>query len=131
MNGNVIMCRIIGLYCTVLLRRAWCALLEPINSFTLISYWAVMLIQVLFFGLGIPVVSDKMHLSSVMALIHRIFFLLLFIDARFRLVRKTVLYIPLEALQHSSEVAARDKELVKRLEGKDQERACKESAQFM
>lgn len=34
---------------------------------------------------------------------------------------KTVLYIPLEALQHSPEVAARDKELVKRLEGKDQD----------
>ncbi|KAK2860339.1 hypothetical protein Q7C36_004505 [Tachysurus vachellii] len=37
-------------------------------------------------------------------------------DARFRLVRKTVLYIPLEALQHSPEVAAKNKELVKRLE---------------
>lgn len=46
--------------------------------------------------------------------------MLLFIDARFRLVRKTVLYIPLEALQHSPEVAAKNKELVKRLEGKNQ-----------
>lgn len=57
--------------------------------------------------------------------------MLLFIDARFRLGRKTLLYIPLEALQHSPEVAARDKELVKRLEGKDQKRACQGSAQFM
>ncbi|KAI5104428.1 dynein heavy chain 2, axonemal isoform X1 [Silurus meridionalis] len=37
-------------------------------------------------------------------------------DARFRPMRKTVLYIPVEALQHSPEEAARDKELVKRLE---------------
>lgn len=44
MNGNVIMCSIIGLYCTPLLRRAVCALLEPINSLAIINYGAVMLI---------------------------------------------------------------------------------------
>ncbi|XP_049338447.1 dynein axonemal heavy chain 2 [Astyanax mexicanus] len=37
-------------------------------------------------------------------------------DTRYKLVGKTVLYIPVEALQHSPEVAARDKELVKRME---------------
>lgn len=79
-----------------------------------------------FFGLGIPVVPDNMHLSSVMALIHRtqiFFYFRFFVDARPGPVRKTVLYIPLEALEHSPEVAAREKELVKRLEGKDQEGA--------
>lgn len=44
---------------------------------------------------------------------------------------KTVLYIPLEALQHSPEVAARDKELVKRLESKDQDGACRGSFYMM
>ncbi|TSK77047.1 Dynein heavy chain 2, axonemal [Bagarius yarrelli] len=38
-------------------------------------------------------------------------------DARFRLMRKTVLYVPMEALQHKTEVTAKDKEMVKRLEG--------------
>ncbi|MCJ8731422.1 hypothetical protein PDJAM_G00199410 [Pangasius djambal] len=52
--------------------------------------------------------------NNYFAHMHR--FITYLTDARFRLVRKTVLYIPLEALQHSPEVAARDKELVKRLE---------------
>ncbi|MCI4377271.1 hypothetical protein PGIGA_G00201730 [Pangasianodon gigas] len=52
--------------------------------------------------------------NNYLAHMHR--FVTYLTDARFRLVRKTVLYIPLEALQHSPEVAARDKELVKRLE---------------
>ncbi|KAM9407837.1 LOW QUALITY PROTEIN: dynein axonemal heavy chain 2 [Salvelinus alpinus] len=37
-------------------------------------------------------------------------------DTRFKLVGNTVLYIPMEALQHSPEVASKDKELVQRLE---------------
>ncbi|XP_060775597.1 dynein axonemal heavy chain 2 [Neoarius graeffei] len=49
-------------------------------------------------------------------LVHMHRFITYLTDARFSLVRKTVLYIPLEALQYSPEVAAKDKELVKRLE---------------
>ncbi|KAK3546101.1 hypothetical protein QTP70_022875 [Hemibagrus guttatus] len=52
--------------------------------------------------------------NNYIAHMHR--FITYLTDARFSLVRKTVLYIPLEALQHSPEVAARDKEMVKRLE---------------
>nr|XP_029501164.1 dynein heavy chain 2, axonemal-like [Oncorhynchus nerka] len=37
-------------------------------------------------------------------------------DTRFKLVGNTVLYIPMEALQRSPEVASKDKELVQRLE---------------
>ncbi|XP_045081518.1 dynein axonemal heavy chain 2 isoform X2 [Coregonus clupeaformis] len=37
-------------------------------------------------------------------------------DTRFKLVGNTLLYIPMEALQHSPEVASKDKELVQRLE---------------
>ncbi|XP_035375794.1 dynein heavy chain 2, axonemal [Electrophorus electricus] len=43
-------------------------------------------------------------------------FLTTLTDSRFRLVGNTVLYIPMEALQRSPEVAARDKALVQRLE---------------
>lgn len=39
-------------------------------------------------------------------------------DTRYKLVGNTVLYIPMEALQQCPEVAARDKELVQRLESK-------------
>lgn len=42
-----------------------------------------------------------------------------------------MLYIPLESLQHSPEVAVRDNELVKRLEGKNQKGASMGSTQFM
>ncbi|XP_072544049.1 dynein axonemal heavy chain 2 [Salminus brasiliensis] len=52
--------------------------------------------------------------NNYSAHMHR--FLTSLTDTRFKLVGNTVLYIPMEALQHSPEVAARDKELVQRLE---------------
>ncbi|XP_053341025.1 dynein axonemal heavy chain 2 [Clarias gariepinus] len=52
--------------------------------------------------------------NNYLAHMHR--FITFLTDARFRHVRKTMLYIPLESLQHSPEVAVRDNELVKRLE---------------
>ncbi|KAL0970220.1 hypothetical protein UPYG_G00238880 [Umbra pygmaea] len=43
-------------------------------------------------------------------------FLTTLTDSRFKLAGSTVLYIPMEALQHSPEVASKDKALVQRLE---------------
>lgn len=43
---------------------------------------------------------------------------LLSTDTRFKLIGKTVFYIPMEALQHNPKEAANDKMLLQRLEGK-------------
>ena len=40
------------------------------------------------------------------------------VDARFKLSGNTVLYVPMEAMQCTPEEAAKDKELVQRLESK-------------
>ncbi|XP_030635110.1 dynein heavy chain 2, axonemal [Chanos chanos] len=52
--------------------------------------------------------------SNYLADMHR--YLTTLTDTRFKLVGNTVLYIPMEALQHSPKMAAKDKELVQRLE---------------
>ncbi|XP_018599950.2 dynein heavy chain 2, axonemal [Scleropages formosus] len=52
--------------------------------------------------------------NNYSAHMHR--FLTSLTDTRFKLVGQTVLYVPMEALQFSPEVAAKDKELVQRME---------------
>ncbi|XP_062849650.1 dynein axonemal heavy chain 2 [Trichomycterus rosablanca] len=52
--------------------------------------------------------------NDYLAQMHR--FITNLTDTRFKLIGKTVLYIPMEALQHSPEEAAKDKMLLQRLE---------------
>ncbi|KAJ8389317.1 hypothetical protein AAFF_G00121820 [Aldrovandia affinis] len=83
--------------------------------------WCRAMEQLLWFlnGVHVPLVTlsiawPESIKNNYSANLHR--FLTNLTDTRFKLEGKTVLYIPMEALQFKPEVAAKDKELVQRME---------------